>query len=71
MLLDRGCPFVIVLGRPDYYPRFGFEPASRHGLASQWEGVPDEAFMVLVLDKAVTRGVSGIARYRDEFNEAM
>lgn len=71
MLLDRGCPFVIVLGHPEYYPRFGFEPASKHNLASQWEGVPDEAFMILVLDKAVVRGVSGIARYRDEFNEAM
>jgi putative acetyltransferase len=71
ILRGRGCPFVIVVGHPDYYPRFGFEPASKHSLRSQWEGVPDEAFMVLVLDKAVMRGVSGIARYRDEFNEAM
>ena len=37
---------VVVLGHPEYYPRFGFVPASRHGLA--WEHpVPDEAFMVL------------------------
>jgi len=30
-------PFVIVLGHPAYYPRFGFEPASRHGIRCQWE----------------------------------
>ena len=69
MLRERGCPFVIVVGHPEYYPRFGFEPASTHGLACQWEGVPDPAFMVLVLDAHAMAGVSGVARYREEFNE--
>jgi putative acetyltransferase len=69
ILRKRGCPFVVVVGHPEYYPRFGFEPASRHGLASQWEGVPDAAFMVLVLDVHAMAGVSGVARYREEFNE--
>jgi putative acetyltransferase len=71
LLRKRGCPFVIVLGHPDYYPRFGFERASLHHLACQWEGVPDDAFMVLILDPAAMRGVSGFARYRDEFDAAM
>lgn len=71
ILRERDCPFVVVLGHPDYYPRFGFERASAHGLVSQWEGVPDEAFMVLVLDRGAMRGVSGVARYRDEFDAAM
>jgi putative acetyltransferase len=71
ILRERGYPFVIVLGHPDYYPRFGFELASAHGLTCQWEGVPDEAFMVLILDAGVMEGVSGVAAYRDEFNEAM
>ena len=71
LLRQRGCPFVIVLGHPEYYPRFGFERASRHGLACQWEGVPDEAFMALILDPEALRDVSGIARYRDEFDAAM
>jgi putative acetyltransferase len=69
ILHERGCPFVVVVGHPEYYPRFGFEPASTHGLASQWEGVPDAAFMVLVLDVHAMAGVSGVARYRDEFDE--
>jgi putative acetyltransferase len=69
ILRERGCPFVVVVGHPEYYPRFGFEPASLHGLASQWEGVPDAAFMVLVLDGHAMAGVSGVAKYREEFNE--
>lgn len=71
ILRERNCPFIIVLGHPEFYPRFGFEIASRHGLSSQWEGVPDEAFMVLILDDDTMKGVSGIVRYRDEFNKAM
>ena len=68
---ERKCPFIIVLGHPEYYPRFGFVPASQHGLSSQWEGVPDEAFMVLIFDKEAMTGISGVAKYRDEFDQAM
>ncbi len=32
ILHKQDCPFVIVLGHPGFYPRFGFVPASRHGL---------------------------------------
>jgi len=71
ILKSQNCPFVIVLGHPEYYPRFGFERASKYGLVSQWEGVPDEAFMVIVMDKTALEGFSGVAKYRIEFNEAM
>jgi putative acetyltransferase len=71
VLQDRSCPFVIVLGHPDYYPRFGFEPASRYGIRCQWEGVPDEAFMIIIFDEIVMKGIAGVARYRDEFDEAV
>jgi putative acetyltransferase len=70
-LREEGCPFVIVLGHPDYYPRFGFMPASLYGLTSQWEGVPDEAFMVMIIDDDCMNGVHGMVRYRDEFDVAM
>ena len=65
------CPFIIVLGHPHYYPRFGFETASKYGIRCQWEGVPEEAFMILWLDKSKKKGVLGIAKYHEEFNEAM
>lgn len=69
-LSNMGCPFVIVLGHPTYYPRFGFIRASLYEIRSEWE-VPDEAFMLLVLDQTKMESVSGVAKYRPEFAEAM
>ena len=66
-LKDAGCPFITVLGHAHYYPRFGFKPASSFGIKCEWE-VPDEAFMVLVLDQEKMQDVSGLAKYRDEFS---
>jgi putative acetyltransferase len=68
-LRQTRCPFVVVLGHPGYYPRFGFQPASRHGIRCKWE-VPDEAFMILILDEGQMRGASGLAHYRDEWDAA-
>ena len=67
----QNCPFIIVLGYPEYYPRFGFVLASRHGFSCPWDEVPDEAFMVLILDESAMVGVSGVVRYRDEFDQAI
>ena len=69
-LKSRRCPFVLVLGHPQYYPRFGFEPASRFGIRSEWQ-VPDEAFMILILNESKTQGISGVAKYRPEFAETI
>lgn len=49
---ERGESLVLVLGHPEYYPRFGFTPASRFGIRAPFE-VPDEAMMALVLDDSV------------------
>jgi putative acetyltransferase len=70
-LRDRGCPFVIVLGHSDYYPRFGFVPTSTYGIESQWEGVPEAAFTIIVLDEGALFGVKGVVRYRAEFGGVM
>jgi putative acetyltransferase len=66
-LRRRGCPCIAVLGHPGYYPRFGFTRASAHGITCEWS-VPDDVFMLLVLDAGVMDGVSGLARYRPEFS---
>lgn len=70
-LKQYGCPYVIVLGHPEYYPRFGFERASRYKIKSQWENVPDEAFMILVFKQEALPQNGGIARYREELGEAI
>ncbi|MFE1382172.1 GNAT family N-acetyltransferase [Streptomyces sp. NPDC058740] len=53
----RGERLVLVLGHPEYYPRFGFVRASAYGIRPTFE-VPDEAMMALDLDGSgpVTRG---------------
>jgi len=65
-----GCPYIIVIGHPEYYTRFGFERAGRFGISSEWD-VPDEAFMILILDRKAMNGITGVARYREEWAEAM
>jgi putative acetyltransferase len=64
-LRTTDCAFVIVVGHASYYPRFGFRPGASFGLRCQWQKVPDESFMALVLDEAAMRGVTGVARFRD------
>ena len=57
---------VVVLGHPEFYPRFGFVPASRKGLRCEYP-VPDDVFMVLELKPdAIADG--GLVKYRPEFS---
>jgi putative acetyltransferase len=68
-LIDRGledarrteCPLVVVLGHPEYYPRFGFAPAREYGIDTPYEA-PDEAWMALPLP-AYHERVRGMVRY--------
>jgi putative acetyltransferase len=46
-LFDRGCHFVVVLGHPEYYQRFGFRPASQFGVAHGFVGIRQEIFFIL------------------------
>jgi putative acetyltransferase len=59
-------PFIVVLGHTDYYPRFGFERASRRGIRNEYGA--DEAFMVLELRPQSLPAV-GLAKYGAEFAE--
>lgn len=56
-------PFIIILGHAEHCLRFGFEPVSRYGIRSERE-VPDDAFMILLLDQAEMEDISGITKYR-------
>ena len=57
-----GHRIVVVLGHPDYYPRFGFDTAPRLGVRSPFPA-QDEAFMVLTLVPGARGGVSGMAPF--------
>ena len=61
---ERGEKYVVVLGHPSYYPRFGFGRASEHGIRLSVE-VPDDALMALSLDGSPLPG--GQVRYAAPF----
>jgi putative acetyltransferase len=66
-LARAGVPAIVVVGHPEFYPRFGFKPASQYGVRCEWP-VPDDVFMMLVLDETRMAGVTGLAKYRSEFS---
>ena len=61
-----GHAFVVVLGDPDYYGRFGFVAAERHGLASEYDAPPG-AFQVIELVPGTLGANPGVVRYAPEF----
>jgi putative acetyltransferase len=61
---DDGHRIAIVLGHPDYYPRFGFSAARAERLASPYAG---PAFMALELVPGALDGVVGEVRYPPPF----
>ena len=62
---------VVVVGHPAFYPRFGFVPAGTYSLQCEFDGVPDNAFMVRIINNAVADTLGGIVRYRPEFSQCV
>jgi putative acetyltransferase len=62
----RGAPFLVVLGHPTYYPRFGFVPAARFELTFG-EMPPRDSFMAMELAPGALANVRGPVRYGPEF----
>jgi putative acetyltransferase len=57
---------VAVLGHPNYYPRFGFQPSTKFSIKSEYD-VPDEVFMIQELTPESLIHVEGIIKYHDAF----
>ncbi len=64
-----GHGLVIVVGHPDYYPRFGFVRAEPFGIRAPFE-VSGEAFMVLELQASALQGCRGEVVYPPQFAQA-
>lgn len=63
-----GVGAVVVLGHPDYYPRFGFQAAANFGIRCEYD-VPDEAFMLCEMQAGYLLGHTGEIHYHPAFNE--
>ncbi|WP_416728691.1 GNAT family N-acetyltransferase [Fictibacillus sp. JL2B1089] len=64
---ELGYQSVIVLGHPDYYPKFGFKRASTWGIQAPFD-VPDEVFMALELTENSLADVTGVVQYSESFS---
>ena len=64
---ERGYEFVVLVGDPNYYGRFGFVPGERYGLMNEY-GLGAE-FMVTLLEEGALGSKSGLVRYGPEFAE--
>lgn len=60
-----GIDFIVVLGEPASYRRFGFEPASRFGLRDEYGG--GDAFQVLQLSADSMPTGGELVKYAPEF----
>lgn len=61
---EAGHCIIIVLGHPDYYPRFGFSANRAERLKSPYAG---DAFMALELITGALDGVEGVVSYPAPF----
>ena len=61
-----GVDAVVVLGHPDYYPRFGFAPSVEYGIKVGLD-VPEDVFMVQELKKGCLDGKSGAIKFHEAF----
>lgn len=64
---SEGYQAAVVIGHPEYYPRFGFVPGSKFGIKSEYD-VPDEVFMVKELVAGILTGCRGVVKYHPLFN---
>lgn len=63
----QGFAHAVVLGHPDYYPRFGFRPSTVFGIFSPFP-VPEEVFMVMEFKEGSLTGISGTVKYPPSFD---
>lgn len=64
---EMGAALALVLGHPGYYPRFGFVPASPHGIEPPYPVDPAEAWMAAELEPGAQWAAKGTAVVADVF----
>ena len=64
---ELGFQSVILIGHPEYYPRFGYKTASGFGLKVAMELPSDDVFMAAELTENGLSGVSGMVIFPPEF----
>lgn len=70
-LAEAGYGMVFLVGSPNYYPRFGYQPAQPFGFTSDYvePGGRHEHFMVALLRESMPGDVRGHVRFHPAFAE--
>ena len=63
---QAGYSAVVVLGHPEYYPRFGFVPSVNYRIKSEYD-VPENVFMIIELTDGALGDCHGIVKYHECF----
>lgn len=64
---ELGYESVILVGHPEYYPRFGYRPCSAWNIKSPIDLPSDDVFMAMELSEGSLQGVSGTVVFPPEF----
>jgi putative acetyltransferase len=67
--LDLDYTAVVLLGHPEYYPRFGYLPAEKWELTNPWQ-IDGDPWMGIELVEGALECKAGLAVYPEPFNEA-
>jgi predicted N-acetyltransferase YhbS len=65
--VELGFQSAILVGHPEYYPRFGYKPASTWGIKSPIPLPSDDVFMAVELNEGALSSVSGMVVFPPEF----
>ena len=63
---EMGYGTCVVLGHPDYYPKFGFEPSAKFNIKCEYD-VPEDVFMVIELAPDYLNNMKGVIYFHPEF----
>lgn len=67
IIREQNHPFIVVLGNPNYYSRFGFTKASDSNVKNEYDA--DDSFMIMEIQAGGIPKTGGLARYAPEFSE--
>lgn len=67
---NQGHSLIILVGHPEYYPRFGFKSAEQYGIQHPFE-VPEDVFMVYELVPNTLHNVNGVLKYSLAFEDLL
>lgn len=71
IITEKQIPYIIVMGHQNFYQKFGFAPAAKHGILCRWNGIPHSTFMIYIIDQKLMKTIKWIAKYRNEFNNVI